>query len=144
MPNEEIEETIFARGHENVQATHATTFEITKEPRMSKKGDCIIAVLADKGIPDLSSEFKKTLRRNGAKLTITIETGDETETINALGDSELILNHPTDMVVRKSDYMCSRTLAIRADKAACDFSRRLVEKLKNPHQKVKISLTATV
>jgi len=33
-------------------------------------------------------------------------------------------------------------LAIRADKAACDLSRELIEKLKNPQQKVKITLIA--
>ena len=42
------------------------------------------------------------------------------------------MSHPTDMVVRKSGYICGRTLAINADKAACDLSRALVEKLKNP------------
>ncbi|MDX1814121.1 MAG: DUF371 domain-containing protein, partial [Candidatus Bathyarchaeia archaeon] len=41
---------------------------------------------------------------------------------------------------RKSDYVCSRTLAIHADKAAQDLSRGLVEKLKNPKQKMKITL----
>jgi hypothetical protein len=35
-------------------------------------------------------------------------------------------------------------LAIQADKAACDLSRRLVEKLENPKQKVKITLTVKV
>jgi len=52
----------------------------------------------------------------------------------------LILTHPTDMVIRKSDYICNRTLAIRADKSANDLPRELVEKLKNPRQKVNITL----
>jgi hypothetical protein len=47
------------------------------------------------------------------------------------------------MVVRKSDYTSSRTLAVHADKAAKDISRELVEKLKNPAQKAKITLTVT-
>jgi hypothetical protein len=33
-------------------------------------------------------------------------------------------------------------LAVHADKAAQDFSKALVEKLKNPEQKVKITLIA--
>jgi hypothetical protein len=45
------------------------------------------------------------------------------------------------MVIRKSDYLSDRTLAIHADKAANDLSRELVEKLKNPRQKAKITLT---
>ena len=48
------------------------------------------------------------------------------------------------MVVRKSDYVGSRTLAVHADKAACDLSRDLIEKLKNPEQKVKITLAVRV
>jgi len=43
--------------------------------------------------------------------------------------------------VRKSSYVCSRTLAVKANKAAKDLSRRLVEELRNPRQKVQISLT---
>jgi hypothetical protein len=54
-----------------------------------------------------------------------------------------VLTHPTDVVVRKSDYFCSRTLAVRADKAASDLSRELVEKLKNPKQETKITLTVS-
>ena len=47
------------------------------------------------------------------------------------------------MVIRKSDYVCERTLAVGADKAANDLSRALVEKLKNPKQEVRISLTVS-
>jgi len=54
------------------------------------------------------------------------------------------LTHPTDMIIRKSNYICSRTLAIQAGKAACDLSRKLVEKLKNPKQKVKITMNVRV
>jgi hypothetical protein len=38
----------------------------------------------------------------------------------------------------------NRTLAVQADKAALDLSRDLVEKLKNPKQKVKITLEVHV
>jgi hypothetical protein len=144
LPNKEVRETIVAHGHENIQATHPTTFEITKESQMSKKGDCIIAVSADKSTPDFSPAFSNIMQRDNAKLTITIEAGDAVERIRALGSSKLILTHPSDVVVRKSYYTCSRTLAIRADKAARDLPRKFVEKLKNPKQKVKITLTATV
>jgi len=140
----EITEIIFAFGHNNIQATHKSTLEITKEAELSKRGDCIIAVSADRAMADLSSEFKENLRKENAKITILIKAGDTVEVVNALGSSRLILTHPTDMVVRKSNYICNRTLAIQADKAACDLSRKLVEKLKNPKQKVKITLTVKV
>jgi hypothetical protein len=75
-----------------------------------------------------------------AKLTLLIDAGGIAEQVLAYGSQQLILSHPTDAVIRKSDYICSRTLAVRADKAANDLSRELVEKLKNPQQQVKITL----
>jgi len=137
-------EVIFAYGNANILATHKTTLEITKEPTLSKRGDCIIAISANKTFADLSREFKESLRKENAKLTILIETENLAEVVNARGSSRLILKHPTDIVVRKSDYICSRTLAVQADKAACDLSRDIVEKLRNPKQKVKITLTVKV
>jgi hypothetical protein len=140
----EVTEVIFAWGHKNIQATHKSTLEITREAELSKRGDCIIAVSANKAMADLNSEFKEKLRKENAKIALIIETGDIVEVVNAFGSSRLILTHPTDMVVRKSNYICNRTLAIQADKAACDLSRRLAEKLKNPEQKVKITLSVKV
>lgn len=139
-----ITETIFAYGHENIQATHRSTFEITKDARLSEKGDCVVAVSADKSMADLSPKFKKNLRKKNARVIILIETKEEAETVNAFGSQRLILTHPTDIVVRKSSYICSRTLVIQADKAACALSRELVEKLRNPKQRVKITLTVEV
>jgi hypothetical protein len=138
----EIREVIFGYGHENIQATHKTTLEFTKDTHLSKKGDCIIAVATDKALADLSAEFKGKMRKPHAKLTITIEADTIIEQVTAHGSPKLILTHPTDMVIRKSDYICNRTLAVHADKAAQDLSRNLVEKLKNPKQKVKITLVA--
>lgn len=139
-----IAEVVFAYGHENIQATHESTFEITKDARLSEKGDCIIAVSADKSMADLSPEFKENLRRENTRVVILIETDEEAEGVNAFGSQRLTLTHPRDIVVRKSDYVCSRTLAIQADKAACDLSRRLVKKLRNPKQRVKITLKVEV
>jgi hypothetical protein len=136
----EITEIIFAYGHENIQATHESTLEITKEKQLSKKGNCIIAVSANKAVTDLSAEFKEKLQKENARMTMLIEAGEVAEAVNAFGSPGLILADPTDMVVRKSSYICNRTLAIQADKAACDLSRKLVEKLRNPRQ-VKITLT---
>jgi uncharacterized protein len=138
----EVSETIFAYGHENVQATHKTTIEFTKGKSLSRTGDCIIAVGADKALADLSDEFKKKLRSSNSKLTITItiEADGIMEQVHAFGSPNLFLTHRSDVVVRKSSYVDSRTLAIGADKAAKDLSRKLVEKMRNPLQKAKITL----
>lgn len=134
-------EIIHARGHVNVTSLNRTTFEITKEAHLTKRGDCIVAVDSDKGASGLSSDFRKAMQNKEARIRIQIEVDGEAEVVNACGSPLLSFTHPTDLVVRKSDYTCGRTLAIRADKAAKDFPRSLIEKLQNPHQKVKITLT---
>ena len=140
----EATEVILAHGHENVQAAHKTTLEITKVPHLSEEGTCIIAVSADKALADLSLEFKKIMRKKNSKLTVLIEAGKVAEILNASGSPRLVLTHPTDMVIRKSDYVCSRTLAINADKVAVDLSKTLIAALKNREQNVLITLTAKV
>lgn len=140
----ETREIILAYGHENIRATHKTTLEFTKDTHLSKEGDCIVAVATDKALADLNPEFKENLRKSQAKLTVLIEAGGVSEHVNAYGSPQLLLTHPSEMVMRKSDYVSTRTLAIHADKAARDLSRELVEKLRNPQQKVKITLIAHI
>jgi hypothetical protein len=135
-------EVMYARGHVNVQLTHKTTFQITKEPFLSKRGDCVIAVAATKGAKDLSSKFRETARHEKARITVIIEVNNLKEVVKAQGNTRLMFTHPNDLVVRKSSYVCGRTLAVNADKAACDFSRILAERLRNPEQRVKVTLIA--
>jgi uncharacterized protein len=131
----------FAKGHKNVRSTHKTTFEVTKETELSKRGNCIIAVESTMGAIDLPDEFKKAAQKQNSKITITIEAGNQKETIIGKGNPKLQFTHPTDLVVRKSKFVCDRTLAIEANKASIDFSQKLVKKLQNPNQKVKVTLT---
>lgn len=142
MPTKTVCETIWAHGHPNISARHPTTLMFTKEAHLSKKGDCIVAVAADKGPTDLCSEFKNTLRQTNTKLEIIIETGNVKEYLNASGTPNLMLTHPTDMVIRRSNFTCNRTLAIQSDKAANDISKELVTKLKDPTQQIQILLIA--
>jgi hypothetical protein len=138
-----VSETVFAFGHENIQATHKATVEFTKDKHVSRTGDCILAVSADKSLADLSDEFKESLRKPNARLTIMFEADGIAERINAHGSPNLPLTHPSDMVVRKSSYVDGRTLAIGADKAARDLLRELMKKMRNPKQRAKITLTVT-
>jgi uncharacterized protein len=131
----------FAKGHKNVLSTHKTTFEVTKETELSKRGNCIIAVESTMGAIDLPDEFKKAAQKQNSKITITIEAGNQKETTIGKGNPKLQFTHPTDLVVRKSKFVCNRTLAIEANKASIDFSQKLVKKLQNPNQKVKFTLT---
>lgn len=136
-----ITEIVDAYGHENIRATHETTFEVTKESTLTKRGDCVIAVGATKGAKDLGSEFKEAMKREDVQITITIEASEIWEVVKAGGSPQLLFTHPTDMVVRKSNYICDRTIAIKANKSARDISRKLIKKIQNPSQKIKITLT---
>lgn len=136
-----ITEVIEAYGHQNVRSTHKTTFEITKEVDLTKHGDCIVAVNATKGAADLSPNFKEAARKENAKITVIIEIDGKIENVRASGNPRLSFTHPTDLVVRKSGYICGRTVAVRADKAASDFSRKIVEKMRSSIQKIEVALT---
>jgi hypothetical protein len=131
---------LLARGHENIVATHKTTFEITKEATLRKQGDCILATQSSVAAADLPFEFKEAARKPDARITVMIKAGQNNEIVHAKGSPKLQFTHPKDLVVRKSDYVCGRTLAIRANKAAGDFSRKLVEKLKYSNQEVQVIL----
>jgi uncharacterized protein len=130
----------WALGHANIQANHPTTLMFTKDFDVSKNGDCAVAVAADKSVADLSDQFKDELRKPNVKVTATIQAGDFREEIRAFGSPKLCLCHPTDIVIRKSDYVCNRTLAICADKSSIDLPRELVERLQDPKQKIKVTL----
>ncbi|MGC8812077.1 MAG: DUF371 domain-containing protein [Candidatus Aenigmatarchaeota archaeon] len=134
-----VKEEIIAYGHPNVTAKHQTTFEITKAEEIKKDADCIIGVKASKACKDLSKEMKDALKE-GKKVEIKIQAEGMEDTITAYGSPALKLTHAEDIVVRKSDFIDSRTLAILANKAACDLKKELVEKLKDPKTEIKIIL----
>lgn len=135
-------ERFTARGHESILATHKSTFEITKDTHLTRRGDCVVAVAADKGVGDLSDEVKRILRKKGSKLTIVLQAGEEREVVESWGCPELVLSHPGDMVIRKSSFVSDRTLSVRANKAAEDLSRRFVRKLRDSQQRIDIMLIA--
>lgn len=140
MPEMEVTETFTAFGHINVRATHEATLEFTKDRHLSTNGDCIVAIASSKSVADLNGEFAERLRKPNARLTVLIEVGEIVDKIHAYGSPRLTLLHPKDIVIRKSDFVCSRTLAVRADKAAINLSRVLVKKLRNSKQEAKITL----
>ncbi len=137
----EITETIRCHGHPNVRALHKITFEITREPELSLTGDCIIGVGADKGCADLSPEFREAMNRPGAELVTILDAGGISTTITARGADGFLLNHPSDLVWRKSSFVCSRTIGVNADMAARDLPRDLIDVLKTGAE---LTVTMTV
>lgn len=123
-------EQITFRGHRDVRATHKTTFEITKSRYLTRRGDCIIGVGADKACADLNQRVKEALRRKSL-VRITLSVSGLSFRMSAEGSPDLMLTHKEDIVVRRSGYICPRTLAIRADAAAADIPRDIIEILKS-------------
>jgi hypothetical protein len=138
----EIKEEFYAYGHELIQATHKTTLEITKDNYLTKRGNCIIAIKSEKSCADLSPELKKIIKKDGSKVIIKISVNNFEEIIEAEGCSKLILTSSNSIVIRKSDYIDERTLAIRANKASADLDRNFVKKLRSVNSKVKIEIKA--
>jgi len=135
-------ERVVARGHRNVRALHRSTMEITRDEEIGRSADCIIAVSADKGIRDLSERFKEEARHRGSIILFTINAGGLRETVRGRGHPELSFAHPTDMVLRRSEFICDRTLMICADKSARDLDRALVRRLQDPDQEVEVTIEA--
>ena len=125
-----LREIIEFYGHPNVRALHEKTIEITKDSSLTLKGDCIIGVRASKGCSDLSEEVKSVLNE-GSVVKFEIEVGSQCFEFTARGSSELTFEDGHEIVIRKSDYASPRTLAVKADKAACDIPRQMVEMLKD-------------
>jgi hypothetical protein len=109
-----------------VISRHSTTFEITKEMHLTCKGDCIIAVGAEKGAADLSQEFREALARDDAILFTRLTCDDISVVVTSQGSAGLVLTHPTDMVWRRSRFVCGRTVGIGSDKTARTLPRELI------------------
>jgi hypothetical protein len=122
---------ILAWGHPNITAKHATTFMITRDAAVGPRGDCIIGVRAECGAADLPGGLKELIR-SGKRFLIRIVVSGLEEEILARGHPDLPLTHPSDLVVRKSRFICDRTVAIEATKAAGDLSRDIVRELADP------------
>ena len=122
---------IYSKGHENVTSHHKSTFEITKDPEIGPTADCIIGVDMDKTMLNFPQEFKDKIADSNTRIIVELKTENGHDEITGFGHEDLTLTHPTDIVIRKSDFTCPRTLMINADKAARDLDEKLIEDLKN-------------
>ncbi|MFW9901818.1 MAG: DUF371 domain-containing protein [Candidatus Thorarchaeota archaeon] len=132
-----ILETITAYGHENILCTHSTTIEITKEKSLTKKGNCIIGIGASKACYDLNNNLKTKIK-NGTKFKITLKIENLQDSFYGFGNKELKLLDKNDMVFRKSNFICDRTVLINCSKSSYEINRELIDKLKISGSKLSI------
>lgn len=130
-----VQEEIIFYGHRNVQSLHARTIEITKDPSLTLQGDCIIGVSANKSCWDISDKVQRILKDNNSHIIIDIIVGNRSFRMNASGDRRLLLLSRHDIVIRKSNFICERTMAIQCNKASRDIPRDMILLLQNPETK---------
>ena len=130
------------QGHKNILSLHQKTLEITKDDELTSNGDCIVGVSANISCVDLPEKMKKKIRNPKTKITFSIRAGNKKFTIQGNGSKKLSLKHTKDIVLRKSAFTCSRTIAINCDNASSDIPRDFVKILQNP--KTRGSMTVEV
>lgn len=130
-----------ATGHPNITSKHKTTLMTTRDKHLTKKGTCIIAVNSGIGLNDLPEKLKKLAKNFDASITFQIKAGNKSLTVAGKGDPGLTFSDTNDIVVRKSKYICGRTLMIQADKAAIDIQEDLIKALQEENQDITITIS---
>ena len=119
-------------GHKNILSLHKKTIEITKDSKLTINGDCIVGTNSSLACVDLPEKFKKKIQKPDTEITFSIVADEYSFSIHGHGSEKLTLKHQNDIVLRKSAFTCSRTVAIKCDKASDDIPRKMVKKLQNP------------
>jgi len=132
-----ILETITARGHPLIQCTHTTTIELTKDTYLTKNGTCILGIDTSKACYDLNPLLKKKITR-GEKINVVIKAGNNTDSFYGYGNKNLTMLNKKDMVFRKSDFICDRTILIKCSKSSSELNRNIIKKLTNSKERFSI------
>ena len=119
-------------GHKNIRSLHSRTIEITKDPNLTLNGDCIIGVSATKSCSDLTSAMKNKIRRNQSIVEIDLIVEPFSIKIHGIGNDNLLLTHLHDIVLRKSNFICDRTLCLSCNVSAIQIPRKMIDLLKDP------------
>jgi uncharacterized protein len=130
-----VQDEVMFYGHPNVQSLHAKTIEITKDEHLTLRGDCIIGVRASKACADLDETLRRRLCSDGSVVKIEVMAGSESFVINGTGDGRLTLQNPHDIVIRKTNFVCPRTMSVRCDRASSDVPRKMVRMLQDKDAK---------
>lgn len=124
-------EVLMISGHKNVRATHKTTLEFTKEDYLTERGDCIVGISATKALKDFNTSFKELARRStSVVITMILTPNGIYDVIVGRGDERLTYEDDVRIIIRRSDYVCRATAAVRSDKAAIDLKRDLINYLR--------------
>ena len=79
--------------------------------------------------------MKNRLKTSGTLVKISIVVEPIEFELSGYGSNSLEISHDHDIVLRKSNYVDSRTLAVSCDKSALDIPRNLVNLLTSAETK---------
>lgn len=127
----EFVERVVAEGHENVRATHQSTFELTTDDYLTPAGDCILGIEADQAPSGFDPEFVTACQDEETVIEAELQVGERSATITGRGDPKLTFENDRSLVGRTSTYVDDRTIMVEADAAAADLDRELVSALQD-------------
>jgi uncharacterized protein len=130
-----VQDDVTFYGHPNIRSLHTKTIEITKDEHLTPRGDCIIGVKANKACANFDEIFKHRLKSKSSVVRIEVIVGDKSLLITGRGDERLSMLNAHDIVIRKTNFVCPRTMCVLCDKASSDVPRKLVEMLQEQETK---------
>jgi hypothetical protein len=136
-----VQDEVTFYGHPNVRSLHSKSIEITKDGCLTPKGDCIIGIKANKACTDLEESIRRGLKSSSSIVKIEVIVEDESFIIKGRGDDRLSMLNPHDIVIRRTDFVCPRTMSVLCDKASSDMPRELVRLLQHQEQKAILRIT---
>jgi hypothetical protein len=83
----------------------------------------------------LDESFKHRLKSNSSIVRMEIMVRDESFLILGMGDERLSMLNVHDIVIRKTSFVCPRTMSVLCDKASSDLPRKLVNMLQDQETK---------
>ena len=75
-------------------------------------------------------------------IKVEISVGNAIMQINGRGDKHLSLSSHTEVVMRKSNFISSRTLCINCDKGSADTPEVMIRLLQDPSSKGTLKITS--
>ncbi len=127
-------------GHPNVTSKHKSTLEFTTDTDLTPRGDCIIGIKTTSNLLDIPDEIKRIIREKDSRMKLVLRVKDYVEEIEGNGHPDLLLSDENVIIIRKSEFLCSRTLMINANKAAADIPNGIRLVMKDPDTVMEITL----
>ena len=123
--------TIHCKGHPNIRASHAKTFELTRDPSITSAGTCIIGVEAD-------YDEAALLSLRGA-VDIVLRCGEIEDRATARINPKFAAGAP--LIFRRMPTPEPRTFCVGADKGSTRLSRDLIDALQKQGAELDVTIS---